>query len=182
MPRSRSSRTMTDADSASDAGFGKVAVFFSYATMRTMRKSLTLLFLPFFLLTGCDQVNQQLGLEDLAKKEARSEAEGKAVGSACRQSGRAIEDCYSIYGWLPKAAIYAGWREMDAYMRENQLETVAPQLPPPEAPGAKKKKKTTEEASSEAKPASDNAEKPAEKPVDKPTAKPPQTEKPTAKH
>ena len=97
-------------------------------------------------LSACDQVNQKLGLEDLAKKEARAEQEAKAVGSACRQSGRAIEDCYSIYGWLPKAGIYAGWREMDEYMRENKLETVAPQLPPPEGPGTKKKKKSAEAA------------------------------------
>ena len=92
------------------------------------------------LITGCDLVNQKLGLEDPAKKEARQESEGKAVGSACRQSGRAIEDCYSIYSWLPKSSIYAGWREMDAYMRENQLETIAPQLPPPEPPSTGKKK------------------------------------------
>ncbi len=103
-------------------------------------------------LNGCDQVGQKLGLEDPAKKEARMEPEAKAVGSACRQSGRAIEDCYAIYGWLPKAGIYAGWREMDEYMRENKLETVAPQLPPPEPPGAKKKKKTDKpEAEGEAK-------------------------------
>lgn len=97
-------------------------------------------------LTACDQVGQKLGLEDPAKKEARMEPEAKAVGSACRQSGRAIEDCYSIYSWLPKAGIYAGWREMDEYMRENKLETITPQLPPPEGPGAKKKKKAAEEA------------------------------------
>lgn len=93
------------------------------------------------LLGGCDLVNQKLGIEDPAKKEAQQESEGKAVGSACRQSGRAIEDCYSIYSWLPKSPIYAGWREMDAYMRENQLETIAPQLPPPEPPSTGKKKK-----------------------------------------
>lgn len=92
-------------------------------------------------LSACDQIGQKLGLEDPARKEARMEPEAKAVGSACRQSGRAIEDCYSIYGWLPKAGIYAGWREMDEYMRENKLETVAPQLPPPEPPGAKRKAK-----------------------------------------
>ena len=91
-------------------------------------------------LSACDQIGQKLGLEDPARKEARMEPEAKAVGSACRQSGRAIEDCYSIYGWLPKAGIYAGWREMDEYMRENKLETIVPQLPPPEAPGSKKKK------------------------------------------
>lgn len=97
-------------------------------------------------LAACDQIGQKMGLEDLAKKEARMEPEAKAVGSACRQSGRAIEDCYSIYGWLPKAGIYAGWREMDEYMRENKLETIVPQLPPPEPPGTKKKKKAAEEA------------------------------------
>lgn len=106
-----------------------------------MKKPYAALLLPCLLMTGCDLINQKLGLEDPAKKEARQESEGKAVGSACRQSGRAIEDCYSIYSWLPKAPIYAGWREMDAYMRENQLETVAPQLPPPQPPSTGKKKK-----------------------------------------
>src|SRR5574343_58413 len=100
-------------------------------------------------LAACDQVNQKLGLEDPAKKEARQEQEAKAVGSACRQSGRAIEDCYSIYNWLPKAGIFTGWREMDEYMRENKLETIEPQLPPPEAPGKKKKKNAGDEAPAE---------------------------------
>ncbi len=102
-------------------------------------KTILLAFTALLALSGCDQISQKLGLEDPAKKEARLEPEAKAVGSACRQSGRAIEDCYSIYGWLPKAGIFAGWREMDEYMRENKLETVAPQLPPPEPPGVKKK-------------------------------------------
>lgn len=91
-------------------------------------------------LIGCDAVQQKLGLEAPAAKLARNEAEGKAVGGACRQSGRAIEDCYSIYAWLPKSAIYEGWRDMDIYMRENKLETVEPQLPPPQPPGSKKKR------------------------------------------
>ncbi len=122
-------------------------------------------------LNACDQIGQKLGLEDPAKKEARMEPEAKAVGSACRQSGRAIEDCYSIYGWLPKAGIYAGWREMDEYMRENKLETVAPQLPPPEPPGARKKAKKdpTETASASEAKAESKAEAKAEgeKKVDK---------------
>lgn len=109
--------------------------------------SRSLLLLACLCLAACDPVAQRLGLEDQAKKEARLEPEAKAVGSACRQSGRAIEDCYSIYSWLPKAGIFAGWREMDEYMRENKLETVAPQLPPPEPPGTKKKKKPAAEAS-----------------------------------
>jgi hypothetical protein len=131
--------------------------------MPAMHKSL--IFLPLILmpLTGCDQVNQKLGLEDPAKKEARLEGEGKAVGSACRQSGRAIEDCYSIYNWLPKAAIFGGWREMDEYMRENQIDTVVPQLPPAEPPGAKKKKKKSAEGEGEGKASDNGTEKPADK-------------------
>lgn len=130
-----------------------------------MHKRPLLLLCILTLLAGCEQVNQKLGLEDPAKKEARIEAEGKAVGSACRQSGRAIEDCYSIYGWLPKAAIYAGWLDMDAYMRQNNIETVEPQLPPAEPPGvAKKKKKAPPAEDGDSKAADDKGgEKAAEK-------------------
>jgi len=105
-----------------------------------MIKHASILALAVLAFSGCDQVAGKLGLENPAAKEARTDAEGKAVGSACRHSGRAIEDCYSIYSWLPKASVYAGWREMDEYMRENKLETIEPQLPPPEPPGAKKKR------------------------------------------
>ena len=104
-------------------------------------------------LSGCDLIQQKLGIEAPAVKAARQEAEGKAVGGACRQSGQAIEDCYSIYSWLPKAAIYENWRDMDVYMHENKLPTVEPQLPPPQPSGSKKKKiaPTPEEADVEAK-------------------------------
>lgn len=105
-----------------------------------MLKPLLLLVLTLPVLAGCDQVAGKLGLENPAAKEAKTDAEGRAVGSACRHSGRAIEDCYAIYSWLPKASVYAGWRDMDEYMRENQLETIAPQLPPPEPPGARRKR------------------------------------------
>ena len=93
-------------------------------------------------LSACDMIQQQMGIEDQAAKDARADADGKAVGGACRQSGRAIEDCYAIYSWLPRASVYEGWRDMDAYMRDNKLETVEPQLPPvaaPVTPSAKKK-------------------------------------------
>ncbi len=90
-------------------------------------------------LPGCDIIQQQMGIEDPAAKAAKADAEGRAVGGACRQSGRAIEDCYAIYSWLPKASTYEGWRDMDAYMRENKLETVEPQLPPVPPPGAKRR-------------------------------------------
>ncbi len=98
-------------------------------------------------------VQQKLGLENPAAKTAKEEADGKAVGGACRQSGRAIEDCYSIYSWLPRAAIYEGWRDMDAYMRDNKLETITPQLPPPAPPALPTPKKK------KAAPAADTAEK-----------------------
>lgn len=129
--------------------------------MHDMRSTLVLLLL-LLPLAACDQINNRLGIEDPAKKEARLDAEGRAVGGACRQSGRAIEDCYSIYSWLPKSSVFAGWRDMDTYMRENKLETVEPQLPPPEPPG-KKRKKTVE-------PDEDT-------PAEKPTGKTDKTEK-----
>ena len=94
------------------------------------------------LLSGCDAIQQQMGLETAAKV-TRDDADGRAVGGACRQSGRAIEDCYAIYSWLPKASIYEGWRDMDAYMRENNLETTEPQLPPVSPPVTKKKTRPT---------------------------------------
>ena len=77
-------------------------------------------------LAGCDQ----LGLEAASVTAARVEADGKAVGAACRHGGRAIEDCFTLNKRVDKAAIYAGWREMDDYMRENKLEAVAPSLGP----------------------------------------------------
>jgi len=91
------------------------------------------------LLTGCDVIQQEMGIEDPAAKAARTEAEGRAVGAACRQSGRAIEDCYAIYHWLPKAPIFAGWQDMDGYMRTNKMESVEPQLPPPAPPGSRRR-------------------------------------------
>ena len=75
-------------------------------------------------LAGCDQ----LGLEAASVTAARVEADGKAVGGACRHGGRAIEDCFTLNRKVDKAAIYAGWREMDDYMRENKMEAVVPAL------------------------------------------------------
>lgn len=106
---------------------------------RSRRPTMLALIFVAVTLTGCDAIKQKLGLEDPASKAEKDSADGKAVGGACRQSGRAIEDCYAVYSWLPRASVYEGWRDMDAYMRDNKLETVTPQLPPVSAPGAKKK-------------------------------------------
>ena len=76
------------------------------------------------LLAGCDM----LGIESPEKIAAAREADGKAIGGACRHAGRAIEDCYALYRKADRAAIFAGWRDMNDYMRENKIEPVAPQL------------------------------------------------------
>jgi hypothetical protein len=81
------------------------------------------------LLAACDQ----LGIESPQKEMERKEADAKAVGSACRQAGRAIEDCYNLNPKASKSAVFGGWREMDEYMRENKLEVVTPTVPPPSA-------------------------------------------------
>ena len=76
---------------------------------------------------------------------ARKEAEGKAVGGACRHAGRAIEDCFALNKRADKSAMFSGWREMNDYMRENKLDAVAPQgAALAEAAAAKKPKKAEE--------------------------------------
>lgn len=82
---------------------------------------------PLLLLTalaGCDM----LGIESPEKVAASREADGKAIGGACRHAGRAIEDCYALNKRADRAAVFAGWREMNDYMRENQIAEVAPQV------------------------------------------------------
>lgn len=74
-------------------------------------------------LSGCDLFG-----ESAEKLAAAKEAEGKAVGGACRHAGRAIEDCYSLNRKADKASVFAGWRDMNDYMRENKIEAVAPQV------------------------------------------------------
>lgn len=87
--------------------------------MRALR--LCALVLLSLLYAGCDQ----LGIDSPEKIAAYKEAEGKAIGGGCRQSGRSIEDCYAMNVHSSKAAIFAGWREMDEYMRENKMDVVA---------------------------------------------------------
>ena len=93
---------------------------------------LALTCLTLLLLSGCDM----LGIETATVVAAKREAEGKAIGSACRHAGRAIEDCYTLNKKADKGAMFNGWREMNDYMRENKIEVVAPVLPPPGAPAS----------------------------------------------
>jgi len=83
------------------------------------------------LLAGCDL----LGIESPEKVAASREADGKAIGGACRHAGRAIEDCYALNRKADRAAVFAGWREMNDYMRENKIEEVAPQVAASNAAG-----------------------------------------------
>jgi hypothetical protein len=66
------------------------------------------------LLSGCEL----LGIPSPDRIAAQRDAEGKAIGAACRHDGRAV---------------FAGWREMNDYMVENKLDVIAPTLPPPGA-------------------------------------------------
>ena len=100
-----------------------------------MHRPFVPLLLSALLLAGCDQ----LGIETPAVTNARKEADSKAIGGACRHAGRAIEDCYTLNKKADKAAMYAGWREMNEYMVENKLEAVVPVIPvdPPKVAAAK---------------------------------------------
>ena len=69
-----------------------------------------------------------LGIESPEKIAAMREADGRAIGAACRQAGRAIEDCFAINKKADNAAVFAGWRDMNDYMRENKIEAMPPQL------------------------------------------------------
>ncbi len=69
------------------------------------------------LLAGCDMLG--LGPDP---RIAQREADGKAIGGACRHAMRGIEDCYRLNERAPKTAIFEGWKEMDQYMRENKIE------------------------------------------------------------
>ena len=78
------------------------------------------------MLSGCER----LGIADPVKDAAGRESDARATGGACRHAGRAIEDCYAINPEAAKAAVFAGWKEMNDYMRENNIEDVKPVLAP----------------------------------------------------
>lgn len=96
-----------------------------HALLPVRRILLTVCLLPACLgLTACDL----LGEEAEARAAAARDAEGRAIGSACRHAGRSLEDCYTQNPRAIKASVFAGWRDMDGYMRENNIAII----PPPE--------------------------------------------------
>lgn len=113
--------------------------------MRMFRPLSALLALAPLWLAGCDL----LGLEPASVLAARKEAEGKAIGAGCRHVARSVEQCYNLNKRADKAAVFAGWKEMNDYMRENKIEAM---LPPPE-PAATEVAAADEEAADEKKPA-----------------------------
>ena len=120
-----------------------------FARTTLTRLATALAFSFTLLLTGCDLA------ELLADpKIAQKEADAKAIGGACRHGLRSIEDCYTLNKGVNKAAIYAGWREMDEYMRENKLEGLRAEipLPAPAAPPATPAEEIIDEAKPKAKP------------------------------
>ena len=96
------------------------------SSLRTLAALLALL--P--LTTGCEQIADLLELPNPSRDAARLESEGRAIGGACRHAGRSLEDCYTLNGSAEKAAVFAGWRDMNDYMMEHKLEVVPSQLVP----------------------------------------------------
>ncbi|CAM5790998.1 putative protein OS=Rhizobacter sp. Root404 OX=1736528 GN=ASC76_23575 PE=4 SV=1 [Rhizobacter fulvus] len=117
------------------------------------RRALIAILLASSVLAGCDMLGGALGIESPEKVAAAREADGKAIGGACRHAGRAIEDCYALNKKAEKAAVFAGWRDMNDYMRENKIDPVPPQLVTQVA-GAKAAVVETEDAGRDA-PAAD---------------------------
>lgn len=87
---------------------------------------------------------------------AQREADANAIGAACRYGLRGIEDCYSVNDGASKAHIFAGWKDMDGYMRENKIEGIraapAPVEPVETVLAGKNSKALVVEKAAEAKP------------------------------
>lgn len=130
------------------------------------------------LLGGCDQ----LGIESATAVAVRKDAEGKAIGAGCRHADRSVEDCYANNKRADKASVFAGWKEMNDYMRENNI-TAVPASPdtavaaaktededavkPSDKPAAKAVDKAAEKAGEKAAPKGAAKTKPADKVSDK---------------
>lgn len=97
-------------------------------------------------LTGCER----LGVADPVKEAAAREADARATGSACRHAGRGIEDCYALNPDAARAAVYAGWKEMNDYMRENNIAEIKPNVHAGSAPDASASESASASASTSA--------------------------------
>lgn len=97
------------------------------ATSRSHHRSrlpMLALALPLLLsLAGCDIPG--LGPDP---RIAQRDAEARAVGGACRYALRGIEDCYRLNDKASKAQVFAGWKDMDQYMRDNKVNGIPANL------------------------------------------------------
>ena len=82
---------------------------------------LTLLFL--LPLAGCEIPG--LGPDP---RIAQRDADARAIGGGCRYAMRGIEDCYNLNEKASKSQVFAGWKDMDQYMRDNKIEGIASQV------------------------------------------------------
>ena len=131
--------------------------------MITNKRTFLFLLASTLLLAACDLPFLN---DEEAKIDAKRQAEGMAVGSGCRYSSRALEECYGLNPKMSKAAILNGWRDMDGYMRENNILVSSPEAADAakKSEGADAKPKAAESApaqdpakAAEAAPAADTA-------------------------
>jgi hypothetical protein len=100
----------------------------AFFLMSLRTRLILLLCMP--LLASCDILYDVLDVPDPQARAAAAEAEGRAIGSGCRHSGRSLEDCYAMNQQASKAAVFTGWREMNDYMIANKLPEVPSQIVP----------------------------------------------------
>ncbi|QJR30359.1 hypothetical protein [Limnobacter profundi] len=74
------------------------------------------------MLSSCD-LSQIPGLTGKLSME-----DSKAVGAACRHSGRALEDCFTLNPNTHQSGVFEGWRDMNDYMLANEIEVVKPEI------------------------------------------------------
>jgi hypothetical protein len=98
----------------------------NHLSSRQSMNRVLLLLIALTLLAGCDRLYERAGLPDPAKVQA----EGKAIGGACRHAGRGLEDCYALNPSASKSAIFEGWKEMNEYMAKNGMQEMPPQIQP----------------------------------------------------
>lgn len=108
-------------------------------------KPIVLIILAVPLLSGCDLVLELFEIPNPQKETQRREAEGRAIGGACRHAGRSLEDCYLLNPAADKSSVFMGWREMNDYMMKNSIPDNPPKLPR-DVPGQDKPAQTPSDA------------------------------------
>lgn len=112
------------------------------------------------ILSGCDY----LGIESQKAIEDRKNEQAKAIGAACRHSARALEDCFLMHPKVSKAGIFSGWKEMDQYMRDNNIQPVKAEIPVEAPDQAENKKEDKVEQSEDKKDDTKKKDTPENKP------------------